>query len=104
MFASRIVFAEPSKLPLAIFLMNFGTSMWVGHAAMHGASKQYRHLWASITAAVGSNGGCKSAKRVEISAVPGACATKLVNSLMKWIHLLLGYHALVAMYATLGEM
>jgi hypothetical protein len=36
--ASRIVRADPVRLPVAIFLMNDGMSMAVGHARMHGAS------------------------------------------------------------------
>jgi hypothetical protein len=32
--------AEPLRLPVAIFLMKAGTSMCVGHARAHGASKQ----------------------------------------------------------------
>jgi hypothetical protein len=84
MLASRMVFAEPSRLPLAIFLMNFGTSMCVGQACMHGASKQYRQRFASATAAVFSNGGCRSGKRTAISGDPGACAMKLTESLMNW--------------------
>ena len=32
--------AEPFRLPRAIFLMNFGTSMWVGQAAVQGAGHQ----------------------------------------------------------------
>ena len=38
MFASRIVRAEPTRLPVAIFLMNDGMSISVGHARMQGAS------------------------------------------------------------------
>jgi hypothetical protein len=49
--ASRIVFADPITLPEAIFLMKRGTSMCVGHAPMHGASKQLRQRFASTTAA-----------------------------------------------------
>ena len=59
-FASRIVRADPRRFPLAIFLMNPGTSMCVGHAAVHGASKQFRQRLASTTAACGANGGCRS--------------------------------------------
>ena len=40
MLASRIVRAEPRRLPEEIFLMNFGTSMCVGQAAAQGASAQ----------------------------------------------------------------
>src|SRR6267143_5638069 len=39
-FDSRIVFADPFTFPLAIFLINVETSMCVGHAFMHGESKQ----------------------------------------------------------------
>jgi beta-ureidopropionase len=38
--ASKMTRADPRRLPLAIFLMNAGTSMCVGHARVHGASKQ----------------------------------------------------------------
>jgi hypothetical protein len=40
MLAVRMVFAAPAVLPKAIFFMNAGMSMPVGHAMMHGASKQ----------------------------------------------------------------
>ena len=40
MLASRMVRAEPARFPLAIFLMKAGTSMCVGQAPVHGASKQ----------------------------------------------------------------
>jgi hypothetical protein len=62
--------------------MNFGTSMCVGQAPMHGASKQYKHRSASVTAAVFSNGGCSSANRTATSADPPAFEKKLVASLM----------------------
>ncbi len=54
---SRIVRADPGRLPLAIFLMKRGTSMCVGHACMQGASKQKRQRFASGIAACGVNGG-----------------------------------------------
>src|SRR2546422_3946770 len=38
--ASRITRAEPRRLPVRIFLINAGTSMRVGQARVHGASKQ----------------------------------------------------------------
>lgn len=82
MFASRIVRAEPIKLPLAIFLMNFGTSMCVGHACVHGASKQYKHLFASGTAACLSKAGCRSGKRNPISGLAGDRSRKFVDSLI----------------------
>ena len=44
-----MVCAEPRRLPVAIFLMKRGTSMWVGQAAVHGASKQYRQRFASAS-------------------------------------------------------
>jgi hypothetical protein len=40
MFCSKIVFALPRTFPVAIFLMNVGTSISVGHAFVHGASTQ----------------------------------------------------------------
>src|SRR5580698_7164745 len=83
MFASKIVFAEPSRLPLAIFLMNLGTSIWVGQACAHGASKQNKHRCASVTAAVASNGGCRSGKRAAISIDSGAFAKNPADSLIK---------------------
>jgi hypothetical protein len=49
---------------------------------MHGASKQYKHRSASVTAAVFSNGGCSSANRTATSADPPAFEKKLVASLM----------------------
>src|SRR5690606_26663622 len=51
-FDSRMVVAAPSVLPVAILRMNVGTSMSVGHALMHGASKQYRQRFASTTASL----------------------------------------------------
>src|ERR1035437_5948872 len=50
MLASRIVSAEPRRFPLEIFLMNRGTSIWVGQAPIHGASKQKRQRLASASA------------------------------------------------------
>src|SRR5258708_14943257 len=58
---SSIVSAEPCKLPLEIFLMNRGTSMCVGHAAVHGASKQKRQRLASTTYSCAVSAGCSSA-------------------------------------------
>jgi hypothetical protein len=49
--ADRIVRALPSMLPVAILRMNDGTSMCVGQAWAHGASKQYRQRSASVRAA-----------------------------------------------------
>jgi hypothetical protein len=40
MLAFSIVIAEPPIFSLAIFLMKPGTSIWVGQALLHGASKQ----------------------------------------------------------------
>src|SRR5438034_8329760 len=54
--------AEPRKLPVAIFLMNAGTSMCVGQAMVQGASWQNRHLLASSSAASLVSGGAMSAK------------------------------------------
>src|SRR5690606_266958 len=51
-FDSRMVVAAPSVLPVAILRMKVGTSMSVGHALMHGASKQYRQRFASTTASL----------------------------------------------------
>src|ERR1700683_2975301 len=69
-FASRIVSAEPRRFSRAIFPMNFGTSICVGHAAMQGASKQLRQRFASTRAACGANGGCRS---WNFSAMDGSC-------------------------------
>src|SRR5260370_35085059 len=55
--ASRMVCAEPRRLPVEIFLIKRGTSMWVGQAAVHGASKQYRQRLASTRADCGSKAG-----------------------------------------------
>ena len=38
MFESKIVFAEPQMLSVAIFRMNWGISMLVGQAVWQGAS------------------------------------------------------------------
>src|ERR1700722_19795039 len=48
--AERTTRAEPRRLPLEIFLMKAGTSMWVGQAIVQGASKQYRHRADSMAA------------------------------------------------------
>ena len=60
--------SAPSRAdsPLAIFLMKRGTSMCVGQAAVHGASKQYRQRFASATADCESNAGCRSGKLLQI--------------------------------------
>src|SRR5215510_2488747 len=67
MLASRMVRAEPRRLPCAIFLMKRGTSMCVGQAAMQGASKQYRQRLASVRADCWSKGGWSSGKRATSS-------------------------------------
>src|ERR1700679_690243 len=93
--ASRMVRADPARLPLAIFLMNFGTSICVGHAVAQGASKQKRQRLASGTAAWRSNGGCRSGKRAAVSGCTCACCTKDVWPLMRRYPLpayLLGNH------------
>ena len=61
-------------LPLAIFLMKRGTSMCVGQAAVQGASKQLRHLLASVTADWRSRAGCRSGNcaRLRASGSSGA--------------------------------
>ena len=51
MFDSKMVRAAPRSFPVAIFRMNWGMSMCVGHAWTHGASSQKRHRFASATAA-----------------------------------------------------
>ena len=61
MLAVRIVRAAPTSLCVAIFLIKPGTSIPVGHAAMHGASKQYRQRSASTIASCARNGKCRSA-------------------------------------------
>ena len=61
----------PRTLPLAIRLMNPGTSMCVGQAPMQGASKQSRHRLASITAACGTSGGLSSLNRSRSSGSSG---------------------------------
>jgi hypothetical protein len=63
MFASSMVMAEPRRLPLEIFLMKRGTSMWVGQAAVQGASAQKRQRLASTVASWLVNAGCRSGKR-----------------------------------------
>src|SRR5580698_6846194 len=57
-----MILAEPPGFPLAIFLMKLGTSMCVGQALVHGASKQYRQRLASTSASRGPSGGWISAK------------------------------------------
>src|SRR5580704_16516115 len=61
-FAERILRAEPRRLPVEIFLMKAGTSMCVGQAFVHGASKQYRQRAASTAACRGVMAGAISAK------------------------------------------
>ncbi len=50
MFESKMVRAEPRRLPVAIFRMNSGMLIPVGQAPMHGASWQYRQRFASASA------------------------------------------------------
>src|SRR5260370_14636699 len=69
MLASRMASAEPRRFPVAIFLMNRGTSMWVGHAVAQGASKQYRQRVDSPRADCESNAECRSEKRTASSVV-----------------------------------
>src|ERR1700692_1476957 len=61
--AERITRAEPSRLPVEIFLMNAGTSMCVGQAMVQGASKQYRQRAASTAA-------CRTHGRLDVGEVP----------------------------------
>jgi len=53
MLASRMVKAERAVLPVEIFLIKRGTSMWVGQAAgaAHGGVEQNRQRLASAQAA-----------------------------------------------------
>ena len=68
---------SPVRLPEAIFLMNRGTSIWVGQAPMQGASKQFRQRLASTAAwrgierrvQIGESLGRSSAVCRELSAV-----------------------------------
>src|SRR5580704_1038633 len=71
MLASRIVIAEPRRLPEAIFLMKRGTSMWVGQAPAHGASKQYRQRLASTRASWVLKAGWRSGNLCSISGFVG---------------------------------
>src|SRR5438477_4840428 len=80
MLASRISLALPRRLPEAIFLMNAGMSMCVGHARVHGASKQNRQRLASILALCGRNGGLMSAKFFSYSALDNFGARFLIIS------------------------
>src|SRR5664279_2743587 len=74
MLASRMRNAEPRRLPVAMRLMNPGTSMCVGQAVVHGASKQYRQRFASTSAACGWSGGFSSRKRVRSCGSSGRVA------------------------------
>src|ERR1700682_1011527 len=69
MLASRMASAEPRRFPVAIFLMNRGTSICVGHAVAQGASKQYRQRLDSTMADCESNAGCRSENRTASSSV-----------------------------------
>src|SRR5215470_15853668 len=62
MLASRIVLAEPRRLPVRIWRMNWGTSIPVGQALMQGASWQNRQREPSSNACEGVKGGLMSAK------------------------------------------
>src|SRR4029077_12401608 len=62
MFASRMTRAAPRTFPVMTRLMKPGTSIRVGQAMVHGASKQYRHRKASIAACRAFIGGVMSAK------------------------------------------
>src|SRR5260370_27899080 len=57
---SRMARAEPRKFCVAIFLMNFGISMCVGQACVHGASKHIKHRAASTAASFCVKGGRSS--------------------------------------------
>ena len=59
-FASRMVRADPGKFPVEIFLMNFGISMCVGQACVHGASKHIRQRADSTAASFCVSGGSNS--------------------------------------------
>jgi len=54
MLASRMAFADPTQIALAIFLMKRGTSMWVGQAPAHAHRSSTGQRFASTTAARGS--------------------------------------------------
>ena len=60
---SKMVWAEPRRLPSAMRLMKEGTSMLVGQAVAQGASKQYKQRSASSRACEGLKRGLASAKR-----------------------------------------
>jgi hypothetical protein len=60
MLASRMRNAEPRRLPEAMRLINPGTSICVGQAAVQGASKQLRQRSASMTAACDASAGFSS--------------------------------------------
>src|SRR6202165_6016077 len=62
MLASRITRAAPRTFAVMMRLMNPGTSIRVGQAIVHGASKQYKHREASIAACRTFIGGVISAK------------------------------------------
>ena len=82
--------AEPRRLPVAIFLMNFGTSMCVGHAPVQGASKQFRQRFDSITAAWARMGDAGLRRVLESlhSVVAGFASgsTSLVWTMALWFH------------------
>src|SRR5580700_6204468 len=84
MLASRISLALPRMLPEAIFLMNAGMSMCVGHARVQGASKQNRQRLASILALCGANGGLMSAKFFSYSASDNFGATFLIIDVLRF--------------------
>src|SRR5882724_6515405 len=60
--ASKMVLAEPRRLPVRIWRINWGTSIPVGQAFMQGASWQNRHREPSSRACPGLRGGLMSAK------------------------------------------
>src|ERR1700749_2171383 len=68
-----MVSADPFRLFEAIFLMKRGMSMCMGHACVHGASKQNKHRSASTAAACAVSGGSCSASG--LSVFPDAIGT-----------------------------
>src|SRR4029079_3541661 len=78
--ASRMRRAEPRRFPVLMRLINPGTSIWVGQAAVQGASKQFRQRLASMTAAWGASGGLISVNRSRSSRSSGMDAVLMKTS------------------------
>ena len=80
-FESRMVRAEPRRIPVEIFLMNFGISMCVGQACVQGASKHIKHRAASTAASLAVSGGKSSSSPTEFPVTrAGSCKSSSAST------------------------